>query len=102
MGIKMKIDAWREPDIQIGAWAVWYGPEGADGDCATEVEGSTVRQYQHVDGLIEDYEPSTPFLVTETTVDTKRDIGIRKIVAIGVEQLSYWGGEEYWADELPK
>lgn len=65
----------RLPDEEFDLrWAVWYGPDGAEGDVATEVEldghrGFVVREYQNVDGLIEEYDESEPFLVHETFVD---------------------------------
>jgi hypothetical protein len=106
-------EPFREPDEEIAGYAIWYGPDGPDGDVATEVEQHgysdyIVREYHHAEGYIDDYDPDEPFLVVETFVD-KDDVpdvddrlALRYAAAIGVAQMSERGGEESWASELPR
>lgn len=91
---------WREPDVLgPGDYAVWYGPEGRDGDCAVEVDGPYVRQYQSVVGYLEDHN-GPQFLCTETYLeDCPEEIRLR--AAIGVAHIAEFGGEESFVDELP-
>ena len=104
IGTMINVEKWREPDVTVegnGFYSVWYGPEGEDGDCATEVEGNTVRQYQHVGGYFDVYLKDRPFLCTETYVE---DIGTndpRALVAVGIDQISEFGGEETMENSLP-
>ena len=69
------VKPYREPDSQVDtSWAVWYGPDGEDGDFATEVDrqigGFVVREYQSVVGYFDEgtYDESEPFRVSETWV----------------------------------
>jgi hypothetical protein len=105
-------EPFREPDEEVAGYAIWYGPDGAEGDVATEVErehlGYIVREYHHVEGYIDDYDPDEPFLVTETVVDeddvpdVDDRMALRYAAAIGVQQMFERGGEESWASELPR
>ena len=104
-------ERWRIPDRMVGSdptrWAVWYGPADVDGDCATEIDGDTadgwtVRTYQHVDGLIEQYDRDTPFLVLETHVGYAEADDYAVAVGIGVDRIAEQGGDESWAAELPQ
>ncbi|HHY97400.1 MAG TPA: hypothetical protein GX509_01540 [Firmicutes bacterium] len=48
---------WREPDVSgPGDYAIWHGPEGREGECAFEVEGPYVRQYQSVIGYLDNHD----------------------------------------------
>jgi hypothetical protein len=110
-------EPFREPDEEVAGYGIWYGPDGPDGDVATEVEIEhlgyerdryIVREYHHAEGYIDDYDPDEPFLVVETLVD-KADLpdvddrlALRYAAAIGVQQMSERGGEESWASELPR
>lgn len=104
----------RRPDKRVKSkwsdWAVWYGPEGEAGDCATEVkkylEGEyIVSEYQDITWLFNenpdnpnnDYD--NPILKTSVWVKAR---GPREAAAIGVEKLGYYGGGEEMVSELPK
>lgn len=91
---------WREPDVSgPGDYAIWYGPEGREGDCALEVEGPYVRQYQSVIGYLDNHD-GPPILCTETYLeDCPEDIRLR--AALGVARLAESGGEESFVEELP-
>lgn len=118
-------ELWREPDEMDPDHAVWYGPEGSDGDVATVAARTGSYEYrvadiQNVEGLIE--EPQAPFLATSTWVDlvdaVRERLGIsadaararldklgdnkklRIAAGIGVAALSERGGEEDWVDSL--
>lgn len=96
-----EVEPWRAPDKQVKlfrGWAVWYGPGGEEGDCATEVEDDNVRSYQYVEG----YDARTPYLVTETYVGDVYANNIGQLAQIGVDRLSEHGGVESWARELPR
>ncbi len=126
------LQPWRKPDIfetyRGGARAIWYGPEGAEGDVASELiwdePGSsdlgggsfTFTEYQHVGGLFDKgtYDERTPFLTQSTTftvravLEALREAGIEKprrlllwAPGLGSAQVSYWGGEDGWAESLP-
>ena len=118
-----ELTPFRMPDESVSThWAIWYGPDGVEGDVATEAElsgshGFTVREYQHVAGYFDEgtYDESTPFLVLETFVsmddlafeDARSDdevgmLALRYAAAIGVHQISEVGGEESFAAELPR
>lgn len=96
----------RAPDTSDGmfyTWAVWYGPGGPAGDCATEVErydseSFVVREYCHIGGLIDDYNPETPFLCTEIVVKAP---DMRSAAALGVLRIAERGGSESFVSELP-
>ena len=99
-------DLWREPDSRSDDnWAVWYGPAGQDGDCATECErqfdGFVVREFQHVGGLIEDYDEDQPFLCIETWVSDEEANNLCKAVGIGVDRIREQGGPESFVESLP-
>lgn len=98
------LEKWREPDVTVegnGYYSVWYGPGGEEGDCATEVEGNNVREYQHVEGYFDEYDKDKPFMCTETFVENAEDYDVRTIVAIGVQQIAEFGGEETMEANLP-
>lgn len=107
-----KIKKFREPDDYFSAkdgtvkWATWYGPRGSEGDVATEVEkevgGYIVSSYQHVAGLIDDYDTDFPFLKTSTWVDEEETSDIREAAFIGIERLDNQGGDEEMVAELPR
>ncbi len=119
--------AWREPDkiLEDGYRYIWYGPDGEEGDYATEVEFDddeyTVSEYTNVVGLIEN--PDWPILKTTTkfTVEelltalveakTKAYIWsaieqnpaahLRMAAGYGVAKISYYGGDEEGEEQLP-
>lgn len=107
-----KVKKFREPDNYfssddyLGEWAVWYGPRGSEGDVATEVEkevgGYIVSSYQHVAGLIDDYDTDFPYLKTSTFVDDEETTDIREAAFIGIERLDNQGGDEEMVAELPR
>ncbi len=97
----------RTPDVDAGDTFLWYGPGGVEGDHCTEVtlsgQWATVREYTNVQGLLED--PPEAFLVTSTQVRVPRafrpELAARYAASVGSASLSYWGGDETWADSLP-
>lgn len=109
----------RKPDSQFGQdWAVWYGKSGPSGDCATEVErhsgGFTVREFQNIAGLFDDFDPKTPILVTrifvsENELEERRKefdpiaTAIEIAARVGVDRMANEGsdGEEF-ASALPQ
>lgn len=102
----------REPDqcvfdaTEQPIWAVWYGKGGVEGDVATEVSkevgGWVVSSYQHLAGLIDDYDPEYSFLKTTTWIDDKLTDDIREAAFIGIDQLDNSGGEEEMTESLPR
>jgi len=76
-------EEWRAPDKvdfvtgemfqghPVARRMIWYGPNGPEGDVATELEIEygfyRVKEYQDVEGLVE--EPEGEIRVTETDVD---------------------------------
>jgi hypothetical protein len=116
---------WRKPDVfdtyPDGARAIWYGPNGADGDEATECIWDTpsqtfeVTEYQSIAGDFDEgtYDPDEPFSTQTTSFTIKavmqaiKDIGenptgiIMWAVSLGVAQLAYFGGAESMVDSLP-
>jgi len=113
---------WRKPDVWIDGYAIWYGPGGAEGENATEVEldsmGIQISEYQYLPGLVDGVVPGEEFLKTSTYLDiddvlralkgarirkpkTDKDL-IRWAVGLGVAQIAYWGGDEDYTDELPR
>jgi hypothetical protein len=121
-------EPFRKPDaLDTGpgyARAIWYGPEGPDGEVATEVvadmDGNTfeVSEYQHVGGLIDEgnYDPDEPFTVQTTKFTLKavlkalKDAGkklkrgelVGWAASLGVAQIAYYGGADSWVSELPR
>jgi hypothetical protein len=119
---------WREPDVYMDGVAIWYGHGGAEGENATMIERSgsalTVTEFQAAAGYIE--EPEDTFLTHSTTLDAYDVVDevnvdllqlrryplayddvndlelLRWAVGLGIAHLFYWGGEESWADELPR
>lgn len=99
------VEAFRSADIDHGDRWIWYGPAGVDGDCATEVVVYTpgsflVREYQYVEGYLEDYEKETPFLCTEVYIEYEG--GPCVAARIGANQIAQSGGTESWHAELPQ
>lgn len=116
---------WRKPDVfdtyPDGARAIWYGPDGPDGEMATECIWDTpsqtfeVTEYQSVVGMFDEgtYDPDAPFSTQTTRFTVKAvmkavaDIGEKPTgmivwaVGLGVAQLAYFGGEESMVDSLP-
>lgn len=105
---------WRQPDHEECHYAIWYGPDGADGDVATTIayeEGYfTVTEYaRHPDGgdLISSSTEIGAQLVRDTVFQV---LGIRPAeqnlhlwaVGIGVAALAYYGGDEDTAIDLPR
>jgi len=116
------LEQWREPDEASEYSAVWYGPGGrAEAEQATEIEGTAggwyVREYQHLEGYVDEFDPDEPFLVTETHVSLSETLSaldeggvaepddpielMRYAVAFGVADLAERGGSESYASELP-
>lgn len=92
------LEPFRAPDIEHGSWAVWYDPDGRDGDYAVEVDGEIVREYVRVEGLIDD--PPAQFLCIEVILDPcPEDPRLR--AALGTKLICERGGEETFVDELP-
>ena len=96
---------WRVPDESTKNYAVWYGPGGKKGEHATEVEkeGSDYRvsEYTFVGAGYFDEPPEADFLKTTTYVRPKRPMSLRDVVDVGVQILSYYGGDEEFVDSLP-
>lgn len=94
---------WRKPDVKVGDdYAIWYGPQGPEGDVATEVDREaddlyTVSEYQDVTGLIDD--PPDFVLKTSTQVYAQ---SLREAAAKGVEAMQRWGGEEEFVSQIPQ
>lgn len=93
----------RKPDVQEDDLSIWYGPGGADGDCAWSVQrvsqGSwKVTEFQHVLDLIGDVDPNTPFLSVTCEVEAK-DAG--EAFRMGRVLLAYRGGDEEFVKNLP-
>jgi hypothetical protein len=116
------LEPWREPDEASEYSAVWYGPGGrSEAEQATEIEGTAggwyVREYQHLEGYVDEFDPDEPFLVTETHVSLSETLAaldeggitepddpielMRYAVAFGVADLAERGGSESYASELP-
>ena len=125
------VDPWREPDSidSDGTQMIWYGPEGVEGDDATEIQFEEmsvgfvfiVTEYTGTAGVIED--PPAPILQTRTYFDVNELIEVMKAagrsdrritnpdlpmedllrlaVGYGVAKLAYMGGDESWAEVLP-
>ena len=118
-------DLWRPPDESDADSAIWYGPEGPEGDVATAVAKSGDYEYrvgevQDVRGLIED--PEADFLVTAVWIDLDSAVQhalringdearrrldsldegkkLRMAVGLGVGYLAERGGDESWAPTL--
>lgn len=116
---------WREPDESVesydhGDYAVWYGPDGPEGDVATEVNpeyrGWEVAEYRDVSWLDAEagIETDTPFLkistlVTKDELETAlgrpspedASLASRLAVGYGVAYIAWYGGEEERVEELP-
>lgn len=110
----------RKPDVFDGRSAAWYGPDGPDGEHATvatsDDDGVIVWEYTYVVGLIED--PYADYAVTKTHLsydDIEQAVGtiwsargrasalfLQWAASIGVAKLAYHGGEESWANQLPR
>lgn len=108
-----RIEHWRKPDVDAVAicnsiYFIWYGPEGINGDCATEIvcefNGFTVRQYESLIGYIDDIESlgENTFLLTETFVSDEMTNDPLLAAAIGVAQLAYHGSQETFVAALPE
>lgn len=97
-----KRDWFRKPDEKIGNWAIWYGIGGKLGDCATTVEsnpwGYEVCEYQHVDGLIEQYGKEAPFLRVCTNIEKAQNH--RHAATLGTNRISQQGGAEDFVANL--
>lgn len=118
-------DLWRPPDESDRDSAVWYGPEGPEGDVATAVSKIGRYEYrigevQDVRGLIEN--PEENFLVTSVWIDLDAVVQkalriggdearnrldsmdeenkLRIAVGIGVGYMAERGGDESWAPSL--
>jgi hypothetical protein len=118
-------EIWRVPDEEGEEWAVWYGPEGPEGDVASAVARTGSYQYrfaeiQNVVGLID--EPEEDFLVTAVTIDlddaaqkplridgeeARRRLDqmpeekkLRLAAAFASDMIPRLGGEESWAETL--
>lgn len=97
------LEQWRQPDcFFLAQWGIWYGPNGVEGDCATEVELGcgyyAVREFQNISGLIEDFDKDFPFLCTEITVKASN---LRHAAALGVLKIAEQGGDESFVETLP-
>lgn len=106
--------------------AVWYGPDGPDGDIATQVEpdggGYRVSEYTNIEAEIED--APRPFLCTSAHVERHAlhaavraltphgeeevarmredsELEERYAAGLGVAQLAHLGGDETFVDDLP-
>lgn len=98
------LDVWRKPDVDFPDLAIWYGPDGPQGDCATLVERVydqrwQVTRYDSVVGY-EWYNPKDykPFLTATTEIIAP---SARLAAEWGTAYLGYYGGDEDWEDELP-
>jgi hypothetical protein len=104
----------RVPDEYYSGWAIWYGPGGVEGDCATEAETTgydfTVSEYQFVSE--EDQFLKTSTHVTSDELEAAQvargqrmprndQEWLRLAAGYGVAKLAYWGGEEDWVYSLP-
>jgi len=116
----------REPDVfedhgDLGAFAIWYGPDGPQGDDATFVEttgvGSdfTVIEYHNPAGEID--EPEDNYLTQTVVLDANQlarfaaHAGLlnlssvellRYAARVGTREMFERGGDEGWASELPQ
>lgn len=107
----------RDADVYGPDYAIWYGPEGEEGDIATVVSRISYREFivaeiRDVTDLIEDIPEEGPFLIISTVVeldeelveglDERRDertlLGIA--ASIGISKISEEGGREEWASSL--
>lgn len=98
------LEQFRKPDASFGyQWAVWYGPDGVNSDCATEVEKGAgyyvVRGYQDVTGYYDVIPPEGHILCIETTVEAS---SLRHAARLGVDKIAEQGGEESFVTELPQ
>lgn len=118
-------ELWRPPDVSEDDSAVWYGPEGPEGDVATAVARIGPYQYrigevQDVRGLID--EPEEDFLVTTVLIDLDNVIQeawritgdearkrldrlddetqLRMAAGIGAGYMTERGGDETWVATL--
>ena len=95
----------RQPDVSEGeSYGVWYGAEGVESDCATEVThiGAgwwEVSSYQHVEGYFDTYDPEHPFLQQSIVVEAD---DMFDAFAEGVNELAETGGEEKMVESLPE
>lgn len=115
----------RKPDVDHRESAIWYGPDGEDGDSATEVEMSdpsygggpiSVSEYRSLVGYADDLDEDYPFLKITTTfdMDELRDAikayrgnklggaDIKRWAAgYGTAVIAYYGGDEETVESLP-
>lgn len=119
------LEVWRVPDEEGDNWAVWYGPEGPEGDVASAI--ARIDRYQYRFGEVQDIRllvdvPPDSFLVTVETIDlddvvqkTLRIDGddarrrldqmpeqkkLRMAAAVASALIPQFGGEEKWAPSL--
>jgi len=114
---------WREADKIEGEHWIWYGPDGPEGDYATEVEkegrGWRVREYARVDDqpepddilktemyLDDEFLAEAIYRVEGRFVDEEEirenpGTWYRLAVSLGILDLGYYGGDEEWVDSLP-
>jgi len=115
-------EPFREPDIYLDGYAIWYGPAGVDGDVATEVERIdfgrfNVAEYQDTTGYFDvEQDPSIlktsayadlseiveNYSVTEEELEDDDLLAIRWAARAGVDAMANNGGEEEFVDELPQ
>lgn len=94
----------RKPDVAWDGGGIWYGPRGVEGDVATMVRRDgpgwwEVTEYQDVRGLIDDIDPTTPFLRSRCAVRARN---ARHAFRRGRVYLAHYGGTEEFVDELPQ
>jgi len=95
----------REPDVYsaAGDTAIWYGPYGPEGDCATEVGYGggryfNVAEYQDVAGCIENYDKDRPFRRLSASVNAA---GFRSAYFVGKDYMDEHGSDEEMVESLP-
>ena len=111
----------RKPDYNFGQdWAIWYGPSGSNGDCATEAEAYgngayCVREFTDIRGLFDDYDKAVPFLCIEVYVSAEEiaveqakqhaiagRFSTRLAANLGAQKIAEQGGNESFVSELPQ
>ena len=119
MQIMMRPDGspYRKPDSHYrDQWAVWYGPGGPEGECATELGkvqgGYAVSEYRCMVGRLDEEEPFlriTAWVSDEEASAARRAWNPRSrlplpqfAARIGVNRIGENGGEETFVADLPK
>jgi hypothetical protein len=115
-GLLNILELWRAPDDGSSSAAVWYGPGGRR-NAATALEVSLTRDreyerefevsnYQHVEGMLDEYDPNEPYLRSRTNVILRfprldLPTALRAAAAVGTTALTLNPPEDDMVSSLP-